>query len=325
VWVFIEQHRGEVAPVSWELMDAGKKLAEKLKTEVAGVLLGHNVENIAQEAFQYGADKVYLMESPVLEDFRNQAYTHGVVALVKKHNPEIFLMGATSLGRDLAGSVATLVETGLTADCTELDVETESRFLLQSRPAFGGNIMATILCRHHRPQMATVRPRVLDMPEPVNDKSGEIVKEPFDLKEEDMLIKVIETIQEKGSGTYLDKAEIIIAAGRGVGSKDNLEKLRQLAETLGGTLGASRAAVEAGWISVEHQVGQTGVTVRPKVYFAIGISGAIQHLVGMQTSDVIVAINNDPTAEIFNVATYGLVGDLHSIVPALTEEFKKRL
>jgi electron transfer flavoprotein alpha subunit len=325
VWIFIEQLNGEAAPVSWELMGGGRILADKLKTELAGVLLGDGVEHLVKEAFKYGADKVYLMESPVLKDYRNQAYANGVVKLVNKYSPEIILIGATSLGRDLAGSVATLVETGLTADCTELDVETESRYLLQSRPAFGGNIMATILCRHHRPQMATVRPRVLAMPEPQEEKSGEFIRETFDLKEEDMLTKVVEVIRGKGSGVYLDKAEIIVAGGRGLGNKENFKVVADLADVLGGTVGSSRAAVDAGWISVEHQVGQTGTTVRPKVYFAIGISGAIQHLVGMQTSDVIVAINNDPEAKIFNVASYGLVGDLHKIVPALTEEFRKQL
>jgi electron transfer flavoprotein alpha subunit len=325
VWVFIEQLTREAAPVSWELMGAGRALADKLKTELAGVLLGDGVEHLAKEAFKYGADKVYLMESPVLNDYRNQAYTNGVVKLINKYSPEIILVGATSLGRDLAGSVATLVETGLTADCTELNVETESRFLLQSRPAFGGNIMATILCRHHRPQMATVRPRVLAMPEPQEGKSGEIIRETFDLKEEDMLTKVVAVIREKGSGVYLDKAEIIVAGGRGLGNKENFKLIAELADVLGGTVGASRAAVDAGWISLEHQVGQTGTTVRPKVYFAVGISGAIQHLVGMQTSDVIVAVNSDPEAKIFNVASYGLVGDLHKIVPALTEEFRRQL
>lgn len=325
IWIFIEQLDGEAAPVSWELMGAGRILADKLKTELAGVLLGDNVDKLAQEAFKYGADKVYLMESPVLKDYRNQAYTEGVVKLVKKYNPEIVLMGATSLGRDLAGSVATLVETGLTADCTELDVEIESRYLLQSRPAFGGNIMATILCRHHRPQMATVRPRVMPMPEPVVGKSGEIIRESFEIQEKDMLMTVLEIAKDKGTGVYLDKAEIIVAGGRGLGNKENFTMLQELAKVVGGTVGASRAAVDAGWISVEHQVGQTGITVRPKVYFAIGISGAIQHLVGMQTSDVIVAINNDPNAKIFDVATYGLAGDLHQIVPALTEEFRKQL
>ncbi|MGF7185252.1 electron transfer flavoprotein alpha subunit [Desulfitispora alkaliphila] len=325
IWVFVEHNRGEVAPVSWELMGEARRLADKLRTEVAAIVLGEDVQGIAQQAFHYGADKVYFIEDSVLKDYRNQAYTHGVVSLVNKYNPEIFLIGATSLGRDLAGSVATVVETGLTADCTVLDVEDESRYLLQSRPAFGGNIMATILCRHHRPQMATVRPRVFEMPKPDESRSGDIIQENLDLKEEDILTRVVEVVKERGSGVYLDKAEIIVAGGRGVGKKENMELLQDLANTLGGTLGASRAAVDAGWISVEHQVGQTGVTVRPKVYFALGISGAIQHLVGMQSSDIIVAVNKDPDAEIFKVATYGIVGDLSEVVPAITEEFKKRI
>lgn len=325
VWIFIEQVRGQAAPVSWELLGAGKILANKLKTELAAVVLGDNVSHLADEAYTYGADKVYLMESPVLKDYRNKPYTAGVVELINKYNPEIVLMGATSLGRDLAGSVAATVETGLTADCTELDVESESRFLLQSRPAFGGNIMATIICRHHRPQMATVRPRVLEMPEPETGRKGKLIREPFHMQEEEIAVRIVETIKEKATGVYLDKAEVIIAGGRGIGSKENFKILEELAETLGGSIGATRAAVDAGWISVEHQIGQTGITVRPKVYFAIGLSGAIQHLVGMQTADIIVAINSDPQAEIFNIATYGLVGDLHQIVPALTDEFKRRL
>ncbi len=325
VWIFVEQVEGIAAPVSWELMGAGRLLAEKLETKVAAVILGHKVEHLAQEAFSYGAHMVYLMESPVLKDYRNQAYTHGVVQMASKHHPEIFLIGATSLGRDLAGSVATYLETGLTADCTELDVESESRFLLQSRPAFGGNVMATILCRHHRPQMATVRPRVLELPQPQEGRTGEVIREEFNMQEEKITARLVERIREKGKGTYLDKAEVIVAGGRGIGSKENFQKLKDLADMLGGTLGASRAAVDAGWIGVEHQIGQTGVTVRPKLYFAVGLSGAIQHLVGMQTSDVIVAVNSDPEAEIFNVATYGIVGDWQQVIPALTEQFSQKL
>ncbi len=325
VWVFIEQVAGNVAPVSWELLGAGRKLADKLKTYLAGILLGANVEDIAGEAFAYGADKVYLIESPLLKHYRTQPYAEGIVNLTNKYLPEIILMGATTMGRDLSGAVATKLATGLTADCTELDVEAESRYLLQSRPAFGGNIMATIICRHRRPQMATVRPRIMDMPDRREGRQGELVRANLALTEADVAVKVIDYIREKGKAVYLDKAEIIIAGGRGVGSKENFRLIEELAKVLGGTVGASRAAVEAGWIGAEHQVGQTGTTVRPKVYFAIGISGAIQHLVGMQTADVIVAVNSDQEAAIFKVATFGIQGDLFKIVPAMIEQFRRQL
>jgi len=325
VWVFIEQMEGNVAPVSWELLGEGRKLADKLNTYLAGILLGDGVEHIAQEAFNNGADKVYLVQSPVLKHFRTQSYMDTIINLTKKYMPEIILMGATTMGRDLSGAVATGLGTGLTADCTELDIEPESRYLLQSRPAFGGNIMATIVCRHRRPQMATVRPRIMDMPEYKKDQQGEIIREETNLQEDDIAVKVIDYIKEKGKAVYLDKAEIIVAGGRGIGSKDNFKMLQELADTVGGTIGASRAAVEAGWLGAEFQVGQTGTTVRPKVYFAIGISGAIQHLVGMQTADVIVAVNKDPDAPIFKVATFGIQGDLFKVLPAMTEQFRKQL
>ncbi|MEW6624269.1 MAG: electron transfer flavoprotein subunit alpha [Bacillota bacterium] len=325
VWVFIEQVGGIAAPVSWELLGAGTRLAKQIDMELVGILLGDKAEHLVGEAFAYGADKVYLVEHPLLKDYTTEPYTQALVSLAKKYKPEIFLLGATSLGRDLAGAVATRLQTGLTADCTELTVDESSRYLMQTRPAFGGNIMATIVCRHKRPQMASVRPRVMPMPSKQEGRHGELVKENVELRAEGYTSKIIEIIEEKGSAVYLDKAEIIVAAGRGIGSKDNLKILQDLADTLGGTMAASRAAVDAGWVEHSYQVGQTGVTVRPKIYFAVGISGAIQHLVGMQTSDVIVAINIDPEAPIFKFATFGLVGDFAKIVPALTNEFKKRL
>ncbi|MBZ4654463.1 MAG: electron transfer flavoprotein alpha subunit apoprotein [Peptococcaceae bacterium] len=325
VWVFIEHQEGEGAPVSWELLGAGRELADSLGVELCGIILGQGVEKIAQEGVFYGADKVYLVESPVLAQYRSEPYADTIVSLVEKYKPEIFLLGATTLGRDLSGRVATLLSTGLTADCTQLSVEKDSRLLLQTRPAFGGNIMATIVCKNHRPQMATVRPRVMPMPQRDPERKGEIIQEKSLVTENEVKTKVVELICEGGSAVYLDKADIIVAGGRGVGSKENFAYLQELADVLGGTLGASRAAVEAGWLPVAHQVGQTGTTVRPKVYFAIGISGAIQHLVGMQTSDVIVAINKDPEAPIFKVATYGIVGDLFTIVPKLTEAFRQKI
>ncbi|MCG0277340.1 MAG: electron transfer flavoprotein subunit alpha/FixB family protein [Thermanaeromonas sp.] len=325
VWVFIEQVEGRAAPVSWELLGAGRELADSLEVELAGVILGSGVENLSDEAFAYGADVVYLADHPLLRDYRTLLYAKVLINLVRKYRPEVLLMGATSLGRDLAGVVATSLETGLTADCTELKIDTEKRLLEQTRPAFGGNVMATILCPKRRPQMATVRPRVFPLPPRRSGRKGRLIAESFELKEEEARVRILETIKEKGRSLYLDQAEVIVAGGRGVGSKENFELLKELAETIGGTLGASRAAVEAGWVPPEYQVGQTGTIVRPKVYFAIGISGAIQHLVGMQNSDIIVAINKDPEAPIFRIATYGIVGDLLEIVPALTSEFRRRL
>ncbi len=325
VCVLIEQHQGEVAPVSWELLGEGRKLADTLRVPLAGVLLGSEVEEIIPEVFAYGAEEVYVIDDPILESYRTEPYARAIVDLVQKYKPEIFLYGATTLGRDLSGAVATELKTGLTADCTVLGIDQETGLLQQTRPAFGGNIMATILCRKHRPQMATVRPRVMAMPEKAEGRSGPVQRETLNMAEEDVRTKVVDFIRGKGRSVFLDKAEIIVSVGKGLGSAKNLPMVEELANVLGATLAGSRQAVEAGWLSHEHQVGQTGVTVRPKVYFAIGISGAIQHLVGMETSDCIIAINNDPEAPIFKVANYGLAGDLFQLVPALTKEFSKRM
>lgn len=325
VWVFIEQMEGEVAPVSWELLGEAQKLARHLDCEIAGILLGHEIDHLTEEVFKYGAHKVYLINDPILKYYQTQPYMKAVVDLANKYKPEIILMGATTLGRDLSGRVATELRTGLTADCTILDIDPEGRHLEQTRPAFGGNIMATILCKDRRPQMATVRPRVMDMPVPQEGRMGEIIRENLGMAPEQVMTEVVEYIRDQEAAVYLDKAELIVAGGRGAGGQKGWELLEELAKTIGATMGASRAAVEAGWIGVGHQVGQTGQTVRPKIYIAAGISGAIQHLVGMQTADKIIAINSDPEAPIFKVADYGLVGDLHEIIPAMTAEFKKGL
>jgi len=325
VWVLIEQQRGEIAPVSWELLGEGSKLAATLKVPLSGVLLGNQVENIVPEVFVHGAEKVYMIDDPILEKYRTEPYASGIVDLVRKYKPEIFLFGATTLGRDLSGAVATELKTGLTADCTVLGIDQGTGLLQQTRPAFGGNIMATILCRKHRPQMSTVRPRVMGMPERQEGRTGEIHRENLLIKEAEVRTQVVDFIQGKGRSVFLDKAEIVVAVGKGLGTVKNLPIIEELVSALGATLAGSRQVVEAGWLPHERQVGQTGVTVRPKVYFAIGISGAIQHLVGMETSDCIIAINSDPEAPIFKVANYGLVGDLLQIVPALTKEFDKRL
>jgi electron transfer flavoprotein alpha subunit len=325
VWVIIEYNNGRVAPVSWELLGEGRKLSDSLGCELCGVITGYDVDSVIPEAFAYGAEKVYVVDHPVLKDYRTEPYAEAITDLVRKYQPEIILMGATSIGRDVFPAVATKMQTGLTADCTVLGIDPETKLLQQTRPAFGGNIMATILCRSRRPQMATVRPRVMEMPERVEGREGELIREEFSLAESDFRTKVLEFIPADAKSAFLDKAEIIVAVGLGLAAKRNLVLAEELAEVLGATLAGSRGAVEAGWLNHDQQVGQSGVTVRPKVYIAIGISGAIQHLVGMETSDFIIAINNDPEAPILRVANYGIVGDLFQIVPALTSEFKKRL
>lgn len=324
VWVFIEQTEGVPAAVSWELLGEGAKLAKKLDVELCAVVIGEKVGHLAEESFAYGAKKVYQIDMPVFKNYRTQAYHRALCLMIEKYKPEVILMGATGMGRDFAGAVATEVGTGLTADCTGLDID-DKRNLMQTRPAFGGNIMATIMCDKYRPQMATVRPHVMQMPEKIQGATGEIIKENPDVREEDILSKVLKIVKDKKAEDMdISAAEIIISGGRGMMNPVNFKILEELANELGGTVGASRSAVDAGWMAHSRQVGQTGKTVRPKIYIACGISGAIQHLVGMQDSDVIIAINKDKDAPIFEVATYGIVGDLFQIVPALTEEIRKR-
>jgi len=324
VWVFIEQVEGEPANVSWELLGEGKKLAKKLKVELCAVVIGENIKELCYEAFSYGAEKAYLIDSPVFKYYRTQAYRKALNHLIDKYKPEIVLMGATGMGRDLAGAVATDVKTGLTADCTGLDID-DKRNLMQTRPAFGGNIMATIMCDKFRPQMATVRPNVMDMPEKNSNAKGVIIEESVPVKENDIIAKVLEIIKDKNKADVdIAGANIIVSGGRGMMCAENFSILRELADELGAVVGASRSAVDAGWMPHSRQVGQTGTTVRPNIYIACGISGAIQHLVGMQDSDVIIAINRDKDAPIFEVATYGIVGDLFDIVPAITNEIRKR-
>jgi len=324
VWVVVEQTEGVAASVSWELLGKGADLAKTLGVELCAVVMGEQVGHLPQEAFLYGADKVYLMDQPILRYYRTEPYLEGILALVAKYKPEIILMGATGMGRDLAGAVATRLMTGLTADCTDLGIDAD-RNLMQTRPAFGGNIMATILCDRTRPQMSTVRPHVIRMPEKNPDKRGMIVRETLPLKEDAIFTKVLQVISDGSSKDHSDiaKAEFIVSGGRGMMNKENFSMLRDLADALGGVVGASRSAVDAGWMPHDRQVGQTGKTVRPKIYIACGISGAIQHLVGMQDSDTIIAINRDKDAPIFEVATYGLVGDLFQIVPVLTRRVRE--
>jgi len=324
VWVFVEQADGEAAKVSWELLGKGKELAGKLGVELSAVIIGHKSEHLCNEAFSYGAEKAYLLDDPLYADYRTQSYLEAMCHLVQQYKPEVILMGATGMGRDLAGAVATHVGTGLTADCTGLDID-DKRNLMQTRPAFGGNIMATIMCDKYRPQMSTVRPHVMQMPEPKPGATGQIIRDSFTLPEDRILVKVLEIIRDGDSKQKVDigGAEFIISGGRGMMGTENYAILEELAKELNGVVGASRSAVDAGWMPHDRQVGQTGKTVRPKIYIACGISGAIQHLVGMQDSDLIIAINRDKDAPIFEVAHYGIVGDLFQIVPALTRKIRE--
>jgi electron transfer flavoprotein alpha subunit len=320
--VFVEHNQGEPDDVSWELLGVGADLAKTRGVELCSVVVGDRVEGLCHESFMYGAERSYLIEGPVFANYRTESYYKALCHLVEKYKPEIFLVGATSLGRDLAGAVATKLRTGLTADCTGLAID-ESGHLLQTRPAFGGNIMATILTEHTRPQMSTVRPRVMPMPEKVASRRGEIIRESLPFREEDFATKVLDIISDQRLGQVdLVKADVIVSGGRGMRGSENFSILQELADELGGVVGSSRGAVEAGWMPPERQVGQTGKTVRPIIYIACGISGAIQHLVGMQESKVIIAINRDRQAPIFEVATYGIVGDLFDVVPAITRRVR---
>ena len=329
VWVFVEHERGQVHPVSWELMGEGRKLADKLGVELAGIVMGTpgpESRQFCSEAIHYGADLCYLMEEDLLKDYRNEPYTKGLTDLVNSYQPEILLIGATTLGRDLAGSVATTLKTGLTADCTELAIDMENRSLAATRPTFGGSLLCTIVTLNYRPQMATVRPRVMAMPEKDGNRTGRIIVHPLDMVEESIITKVLEYIPDNLQGKpQLAFADIIVSGGRGMKKPENFQLIWDLAKVLGAEVGATRPIVQAGWVEADRQVGQSGKTVRPKLYIAAGISGAIQHRVGMEDSDVIIAINSDPNAPIFDFATYGIVGNAMVIVPALTEAFRQHL
>jgi electron transfer flavoprotein alpha subunit len=323
VWVFTEHTEGRAAEVSWELLGVGADLAKTRNVELCSLVVGDKVEHLAKEAFAYGASKVYYVDDPVFHYYRTGSYYRCLCYLIEKYKPEIVLIGATGLGRDLAGAVATKLQTGLTADCTGLSID-DKGFLLQTRPAFGGNIMATILTEYTRPQMSTVRPHVMPLPARDTSRTGTIVREKVPVKEEEIAAKVLEIIADENLDSVdVAAADIIVSGGRGMCNTENYQILQELANELGGVVACSRAAVEAGWMPLERQVGQTGKTVRPKIYIACGISGAIQHLVGMQDSDTIIAINRDKQAPIFEVATFGIVGDLFQVVPAITEYVKE--
>lgn len=319
VWVFAEQRENKILNISLELLREGRKIADKLGVKLTAMLLGNNIDDMAGKLVKYGADEVLSIDDKFLEVYSTEAYTRVISEFIKEKKPEIVLIGATAIGRDLGPRLAARVKTGLTADCTKLDVDLETRGLLQTRPAFGGNLMATIICPKHRPQMSTVRPGVMERGKFDESRTGTIKKVFFELMEEDKNTEVLEVVKIQKHEVKLEEAKIIVSGGRGLGDAKGFELLQALAKKLGGELGASRGAVDADWIQQSHQVGQTGKTVRPKLYVACGISGAIQHLAGMSTSECIVAINKDKNAPIFQVAHYGIVGDVYEILPALIE------
>jgi electron transfer flavoprotein alpha subunit/NAD-dependent dihydropyrimidine dehydrogenase PreA subunit len=323
IWVVAEQRGGELMRVSFELLGKAAELAEKLDEEVCAVLVGWKTSRLAKELMRYGAAKVYSADHRLLESYRNDAYTKVVCEFVEDYRPNIVLIGATVLGRDLAPRISRRVGAGLTADCTDLGIDDEEKILLQTRPAFGGNVMATIANRFSRPQMATVRPGVMKPGAPKKG-SGDVILWKGALKERDIRTKILEQVREKRKSARLDEAKVIVAGGRGVGSEKGWGKIFELAEALGGEVAGTRIVVENGWLSAERQVGQTGQSVRPELYIACGLSGAIQHRAGMAESRYIVAINKDARAPIFQVADWGIVADLHDVVPALINGLNAR-
>ena len=324
VWIFAEQTEGQISKITLELLGKGRELADELDTKLTAILLGDGIEGTTDELINYGADEIFLGIGPVLANYRTDVYTNVICKLVTERMPEIFIIGATSTGRDLAPRIARRLNTGLTADCTELSVDTEERLLLQTRPTFAGNLMATIICPEMRPQMATVRPCVMLPIEPDNTRTGKVIKITVDIAEKDTTTKIVEIIKEEGKAVNIEESDVIVSVGRGLGCAEHLKVVEELAELLGGVIGCTRALFENGILPHDYQIGQTGKVVRPELNILCGISGATQHVEGMKDSKVIVAINNDKDAEIFKIADYGLVGDLHELVPMLIKELKKR-
>lgn len=338
VYVFAQQVDNEICGIAYELLGKAKELAADLDTDVTAVLIGSDVKGLADSLAQYGADKVIVVDDPELKEYRTEPYAHALASVINEYKPEIMLVGATAIGRDLGPTVSARVATGLTADCTVLEIgdfplvpvpgkedEQLHKQLLMTRPAFGGNTIATIACPYNRPQMATVRPGVMQKIEPVADAKAEIIEYNPGFTPNDKYVTIKEVVKAVSDTVDIMDAKILVSGGRGIGSPENFKILEDLAEVLGGTVSCSRAVVDSGWKPRDLQVGQTGKTVRPNVYFAIGISGAIQHVAGMEESDIIVAINKDEDAPIFDVADYGIVGDLNKIVPQLTEGIKAAL
>ncbi len=331
VYVFAQQVDGEVGSIAYELLGKAKDLAKDLATDVTAVLLGYNIKGLTDSLAEYGADKVIVVDDKELEVYRTEPYAHALASVIKEYKPEIMLVGATAIGRDLGPRVSARVATGLTADCTVLEIgdftdsmtkEVSKKQLLMTRPAFGGNTIATIACPYNRPQMATVRPGVMQKIDPVKGAKAEVIEYNPGFSPNNKYVEILDVVKSVANVKNIMDAKILVSGGRGVGSKENFKILQDLADVLGGMVSCSRAVVENGWMPQDYQVGQTGKTVRPNVYFAIGISGAIQHVAGMEEADVIVAINKDEDAPIFEVADYGLVGDLNKIVPQLTEMLK---
>ncbi|MEY8331797.1 electron transfer flavoprotein subunit alpha/FixB family protein [Lachnospiraceae bacterium 47-T17] len=335
VYIYAQQVDNEISSIAFELLGKGKELAAALGTDVTAVLLGSNVRGLCDKLAEYGADKVILVDDPALETYRTEPYAHALSSVINEYKPEIMLVGATAIGRDLGPTVSARVATGLTADCTVLEIgdfplvaapgkedEQKHNQLLMTRPAFGGNTIATIACPDNRPQMATVRPGVMQKIDPIAGAKANIIEYNPGFTENNRYVEIMEVVKAVGQVQNIMDAKILVSGGRGVGSEENFKLLDDLAGVLGGMVSCSRAVVENGWKAQDYQVGQTGKTVRPNVYFAIGISGAIQHVAGMEESDLIIAINKDADAPIFDVADYGIVGDLNKIVPALTEAIK---
>lgn len=336
VFVFAQQVDNVLDGVAFELLGKGKELAGVLNTEVTAVLIGSDVKGLADQLAEYGADKVIVVDDPELKEYRTEPYAHALASVINEYKPEIMLVGATAIGRDLGPTVSARVKTGLTADCTLLEIgdfplnaaagqEQLHNQLLMTRPAFGGNTIATIACPYNRPQMATVRPGVMQKIEPIKGAKANVVEFNPGFTPNDRFVEILNIVKAVKNTANIMDAKVLVSGGRGVGSKENFQMLEDLAEVLGGTVSCSRAVVENGWLPVDLQVGQTGKTVRPQIYFAIGISGAIQHVAGMEESDLIIAINKDEDAPIFDVADYGLVGDLKKIVPALTAALKAEM
>lgn len=321
IWVYVEADESKIASVSLELLGEGRKLADKAACKLAGILIGHQVTAHAQQIIEQGADLVYVYDSPIFKDYLTETYNTALLDSITKHKPNILLFGSTSQGKDIASAVATDIPTGLTADTTKLDVE--DNILHASRPAFGGNIMATILCKKHRPQMATVRPKVMKVLVRDGSRTGEVINETVEIDPSKLKTKLLNVVVNETQKFRIDEADIIVCGGKGVGSEEGFTMLNDLAAAMGAAVGGTRDVVEMGLLEHHLQIGQTGVTVMPKIYFAVGVSGAIQHVVGMQNSDLIIAINKDSNAPIFDVAHYGIVGDAFEIIPQIIEEVKK--
>lgn len=325
VFVFVQQVDNVIIPVSFELIGKGKELANDLDTEVTAVVLGSKIDAMGKELARHGADRVIMVDDPALEVYTTEPYVHAFTEIINKYKPEVVLFGATAIGRDMAPRVSARVHTGLTADCTKLEINPEDKGLMMTRPAFGGNIMATILCPDHRPQMSTVRPGVMQKLPTDDAAECEVIKEEVAGLSDHVNVEVMEIVKTVAEKMDIQDAKILVSGGRGMASPENFKLLEDLAEALGGTISSSRACVDAGWVEKDRQVGQTGKTVRPNLYIACGISGAIQHLAGMEESDVIIAINKDETAPIFSVADFGVVGDVFKILPLFTEAVKKEM